>query len=225
MLTEAWDRRLDRHEAFLECRPVDRPLIGPWRSGYYPAEQFPRGTARWQTGEVLQAEDVSFAPFADDYERLYASQQEDRRRFRLRRLRVLGYSVAGGDLGCRVVAAAANCCAKPCLTGLDKTGTGSEPHDDSRTLPGCREVPSPILLDTNAWLESTAAIHAGTRGLFGGPISGVSAVAARARRCGGRHVGRNGVRDRFFRRHRRNARIVGPLLPERGWRCSSVCRR
>jgi hypothetical protein len=71
MLTDMRDERVDRHEAFLERRPVDRPLIGPWTSGYYPAEQFPGGTARWQAGATLRAEDVSFALFADDYERLH----------------------------------------------------------------------------------------------------------------------------------------------------------
>ena len=69
MLTGAWNQRLDRHEAFLKCRSVDRPVIGPWNSGYYPAEQFPSGTAHWQTGAVLRAGDVSFAPFTEDYER------------------------------------------------------------------------------------------------------------------------------------------------------------
>jgi len=26
-----------RHEAFLECRPIERPLLGLWIGGYYPA--------------------------------------------------------------------------------------------------------------------------------------------------------------------------------------------
>jgi hypothetical protein len=133
---------------------VDRPLIGPWRSGYYPAEQFPQGAAQWQPGAVLQAEDVSFAPFAADYERLYAAQQEDSGDFGYVGSAYWGIPWLEAILGCRVVAAAANCCAKPCLTGLDKTGTGSEPHDDSRTLPGCREAPVPVLLDSNAWLQA-----------------------------------------------------------------------
>jgi len=119
MLTDAWDQRLDRHEAFLECRPVDRPLIGPWRSGYYPAEQFPCGAARWQTGAVLRAEDVSFAPFAEDYERLYESQQENDGDFGYVGSAYWGVPWIEAIMGYPVAVAAANCCAKPCLKSLD----------------------------------------------------------------------------------------------------------
>jgi hypothetical protein len=114
MLTNAWDQRLDRHEAFLECRPVDRPLIGPWRSGYYPAEQFPSGTECWQSGAVLRAEDVSFAPFAEDYQRLYESQQENDGDFGYVGSAYWGIPWLEAIMGCPVTVAVANCCAKPC---------------------------------------------------------------------------------------------------------------
>jgi len=64
-----------RHEAFLECRPVERPLVGLWIGGYYPAEQFPRGTAQWRLEQRLDPQDVRFSPFADDYESLYQAHR------------------------------------------------------------------------------------------------------------------------------------------------------
>jgi hypothetical protein len=119
MLAKAWDQRIDRHEAFVECRPVDRPLIGPWRSGYYPAEQFPRGTARWQVGQTLRPEDVSFAPFAEDYEQLFRSQQDSDGDFGFVASAYWGIPWLEAIMGCPVIAATANCCAKPCRQGLD----------------------------------------------------------------------------------------------------------
>jgi hypothetical protein len=136
MAMDAWDQRLDRHEAFLERRPVDRPLIGPWRSGYYPAEQFPRGTARWQAGTVLRAEDVSFAPFAEDYQRLYESQQQNDSDFGYVGSAYWGIPWLEAILGCSVIAATANCCARPCLTSFDAASL--------RTVD----------LDGNAWLTA-----------------------------------------------------------------------
>lgn len=136
MLTDVWDQRLNRQEAFLEYRPVDRPVIGPWRSGYYPAEQFPCGTARWQTGAVLQADEVSFAPFVEDYERLYGSQHEGNGDFGYVGSAYWGIPWLEAIMGCPVVVAAANCCAKPCFTSLDNV-KGLAPD-----------------LDTNAWLNA-----------------------------------------------------------------------
>ena len=111
MMTDAWKQQLDRHEAFLECRPVDRPLIHPWRSGYYPAEQFPCGTSRWQTGAILRPEDVCFAPFAEDYERLYESQQNSDGDFGYVGSAYWGIPWLEAIMGCPVAAATANCCA------------------------------------------------------------------------------------------------------------------
>jgi hypothetical protein len=115
MLTDAWEQRLDRHEAFLECRAVDRPLLGPWRSGYYPAEQFPGGTARWHTGAILQPDDVSFAPFAEDYQQLYESQTENDGDFGYVGSAYWGIPWLEAIIGCPVAVAPANCYAKPRL--------------------------------------------------------------------------------------------------------------
>jgi hypothetical protein len=136
MLTNACDQLLDRHEAFLECRAVDRPLIGPWRSGYYPAEQFPSGTGRWQTGAILRADDVSFAPFAEDYERLYESQQDGDSDFAYVGSAYWGIPWLEAIMGCEVMATVANCCTKPCLASLNRA-TGLT-----------------IDLDTNAWMNT-----------------------------------------------------------------------
>ena len=119
MLVDAWNQRVDKHEAFLECRPVDRPLIGPWRSGYYPATQFPRGTAGWPTGAHLQAGDVFFAAFSDDYERLCEAPPDSNDDFGYVGSAYWGIPWLEAIMGCPVAVAAANCCSRPCLTSLD----------------------------------------------------------------------------------------------------------
>ena len=91
---------------------MDRPLIGPWTSGYYPAEQFPCGTARWQTGAVLQANEVSFASFAEDYERLYEAQHENNSDLGYVGSAYWGIPWLEAIMGCPVAVAVANCCAK-----------------------------------------------------------------------------------------------------------------
>ena len=118
MLIDECAKRLDRHEAFLERRPVERPLVRSWKSGYYPAEQFPSGTSRWRPGTILQPEDVSFAPFADDYQRLYESQRSDGD-FGYVASAYWGIPWLEAIMGCPVTVATANCCAKPCLAGPD----------------------------------------------------------------------------------------------------------
>jgi hypothetical protein len=67
---------LPRHEAFLRCEKVDRPLLGAWIGGYYPAEQFPQGHHGWRAGQLLQPTDVCFDAFRDDYELLYRTHQQ-----------------------------------------------------------------------------------------------------------------------------------------------------
>jgi hypothetical protein len=130
------DGRMERHEAFLECRAVDRPLIGYWSSGYYPAEQFPRATSRWKNGAVLRPDEVSFAPFAEDYERLYGSQHESNGDFGYVGSAYWGIPWLEAIMGCPVTVAVANCCAKPCLTSIDN-------------MKGLA-----LDLDTNAWLNT-----------------------------------------------------------------------
>ena len=120
MLTDAWNQRLDRHEAFLECRLVDRPLIRPWNAGYYPAEQFSHGTADWQAGVFLRAEDVSFSAFAEDYGRLHESQHKSDSDFGYVGSAYWGIPWLEAIMGCPVAVALANCCAKPCLRSLDE---------------------------------------------------------------------------------------------------------
>jgi hypothetical protein len=144
VLMDAWDQRRNRHEAFLECRPVDRPLLGPWRSGYYPAEQFPGGTARWQTGAILQPDDVSFAPFAEDYQRLFESQHENDGDFGYAGSAYWGIPWLEAILGCPVAVAPANCYARPC----------SSRHTPCAVLPHteCAGYVA-IDLDANPWMN------------------------------------------------------------------------
>lgn len=67
---------LPKHKAFLQLEPVDRPLLGAWVGGYYPAEQFPRGHSNWNIGQQLEPKDVCFDNFRDDYEALYNIHRE-----------------------------------------------------------------------------------------------------------------------------------------------------
>jgi hypothetical protein len=55
---------------------VDRPLLGAWIGGYYPAEQFPQGHHSWQLGQSLQPADVCFDAFRSDYEMLYRMHRQ-----------------------------------------------------------------------------------------------------------------------------------------------------
>ena len=67
---------LPRHEAFLRREPLDRPLLGAWVGGYYPAEQFPQGHVSWRIGQELEPHDVRFDAFRKDYEALYRTHFE-----------------------------------------------------------------------------------------------------------------------------------------------------
>jgi hypothetical protein len=76
MSSQSPESLLPRHEAFLRCEQADRPLLGAWLGGYYPAEQFPRGHRSWQLGQLLQPADVRFKAFRGDYEALHRLHQE-----------------------------------------------------------------------------------------------------------------------------------------------------
>ena len=104
------------HEAFLECRPVDRPLVGLWIGGYYPAEQFPRGTAAVAPEQRLDPQDVRFALFADDYESLYQAHLAVDDDFFYVGSAYWGIPWLEAILGCPVSLAAANCRAEAFLS-------------------------------------------------------------------------------------------------------------
>jgi hypothetical protein len=76
MSSQSPESLLPRHEAFLRCAQVDRPLLGAWVGGYYPAEQFPRGHHSWRVGQLLGPADVCLDAFRDDYEALYRIHQQ-----------------------------------------------------------------------------------------------------------------------------------------------------
>lgn len=136
MLTGDWMERIDRHEAFLECRRMDRPLLGPWRSGYFPAEQFPHGTSTWEVGKSLRPEEVAFAPFAEDYERLNVLQSDESGDFNYVGSAYWGIPWLEAIMGCPVFVAKANCSVKPCLKDIDAV----------------KEIA--IALDSNAWFAA-----------------------------------------------------------------------
>jgi hypothetical protein len=106
---------LTRHEAFLRLAPADRPLLGFWLGGYYPAEQFSNGAGRWCDGQILQPDDVAFADFAADYDALFRLHQEADDDFFYVGSAYWGVPWMEAILGCPVVAAGSNCRAEPCL--------------------------------------------------------------------------------------------------------------
>jgi hypothetical protein len=110
------DNLIAGHEAFLECRPVDRPLIGMWVGGYYPAEQFPRGTAEWRAGGRLDPPDVRFRAFAEDYESLYQAHRAVDDEFFYVGSAYWGVPWLEAILGCPVSVVAANCRAEAFLS-------------------------------------------------------------------------------------------------------------
>lgn len=125
MSRETPDNLIARHEAFLNLEPVERPLLGFWLGGYYPAEQFPAGTAGWHDGQELRPEDVAFAPFAADYEKLFRLHQQAADDFFYVGSAYWGIPWLEAILGCPVFAAGSNCRAEAC-SSLD-VGAGGPP--------------------------------------------------------------------------------------------------
>ena len=126
---------IDRHEAFLSCGPADRPVLGMWSGGYFPAEQFPRGTSGWADGRLLAPADVSLPEFAPDYENLYRLHRDIDDDFFFVGSAYWGVPWLEAILGCPVRAGATTCWAEPCLSGL---------ADVPRTIGN---------LDDNGWLQ------------------------------------------------------------------------
>ena len=146
-----------RHEAFLECRPVDA-LVGLWIGGYYPAEQFPRGTAQWRAEQRLDPQDVRFSPFAADYESLYQAHRAADDDFFYVGSAYWGIPWLEAILGCPVAVVAANCRAEALLS-------------DPRDFAGFDAD-----LDANPWLDALLRF---TRNWSALP----TAVFQSARRC------------------------------------------
>lgn len=134
MSLEAPGNLIARHEAFLNLEPVEQPVLGFWLGGYYPADQFPAGTAGWREGRELPPDGVSFAPFASDYETLFRLHQQADDDFFYIGSAYWGIPWMEAVLGCPVFAAGANCRAEACLAELDE--------------------PFPANLESNAWFQT-----------------------------------------------------------------------
>jgi hypothetical protein len=115
MSREPSERLIARHEAFLNLAPVERPLLGFWRGGYFPAEQFPAGVAGWRDGQELHPQEVAFAPFAAGYEELFRLHQQADDDFFYVGSAYWGIPWLEAILGSRVYAAGAHGRAEPCL--------------------------------------------------------------------------------------------------------------
>ena len=108
------------HEAFLRCERADRPLLGFWFGGYYPAEQFPRGRSAWREGQTLLPDDLRLERFAADYENLYRLHRDVDDDFFYVASAYWGVPWLEAMLGCPVVVGPTTCWADPCLYRLDE---------------------------------------------------------------------------------------------------------
>ncbi len=104
---------IDRHEAFLACAPVDRPLIGRWFGGYFPSYQFPQGVASWRDGQVLQPDKVEFSQFVEDYENLYRVHLDAKDDWFFVASAYWGIPWLEAILGCRIESTSFTCRAEP----------------------------------------------------------------------------------------------------------------
>lgn len=116
MNAESWESLLARHEAFLHCQPIDRPLLGEWVGGYYPAEQFPHGHGSWNSDQLLDPSAVRCAAFCDDYQHLYKLHQEAEDDFFYVGSAYWGIPWLEAILGCPIHVGTTSCWAAPCLS-------------------------------------------------------------------------------------------------------------
>ena len=110
-----FDSLLDRHEAFLHRRKVGKPLIGYWAGGYYPVEQFPRGTSRWRPGQLIRPDDLRFEAFREDYQNLYRIHDQLTDDFFYIGSAYWGIPWLEAIMGCAVYAGKTSAWTKPCL--------------------------------------------------------------------------------------------------------------
>jgi len=135
MSSQSVDALLPRHEAFLRRQPTDRPLVGAWVGGYYPAEQFPRGHRGWRIGQPLEPVDVRFEAFREDYEHLYRVHREADDDFFYVGSPYGGIPWLESILGCALRVGQTSCWAKPWF---------AEPSDVSRLF---------FDLEDNRWFQ------------------------------------------------------------------------
>jgi hypothetical protein len=112
MSSQSPESLLPRHEAFLRREPVDRPLLGAWLGGYYPADQFPRGHGNWRVGQRLEPGHVRFAAFREDYEALYCAHRAVNDDFFYVGSAYWGIPWLEAILGCPIHAGRTNCWAE-----------------------------------------------------------------------------------------------------------------
>ncbi len=133
---------LPRHEAFLRCEQVDRPLLGAWLGGYYPAEQFPDGHHSWRVGQLLTPTDVRFDAFRGDYETLYRMHREAEDDFFYVGSAYWGIPWLEAILGCAIHVGETSCWAQMCR--VDRTGDACVAPANMGLCPN---------LQDNAWLQ------------------------------------------------------------------------
>jgi len=114
MSSQSPESLLPRHEAFLSRATVDRPLLGAWVGGYYPADQFPQGHHAWQIGQLLRPADVCFDAFHSDYETVYRMHREAEDDFFYVGSAYWGIPWLEAILGCAVHVGETSCWAEMC---------------------------------------------------------------------------------------------------------------
>ena len=131
-----------RHEAFLECRPVERPV-----GRALDRRLLSRGAVSRRHGGLASAgsgsirPDVRFSPFAADYESLYQSHQAADDDFFYVGSAYWGIPWLEAILGCPVSVVMANCRAEAFL---------SDPRDFARFGANLLDAD----LDANPWLAA-----------------------------------------------------------------------
>ncbi len=129
------------------CEKVDRPLLGTWLGGYYPAEQFPHGHHGWQVGQLLQPTDVCFDDFRSDYETLYQMHREAEDDFFYVGSAYWGIPWLEAILGCPIHVGETSCWAgRACIAHQASFG-------DIRGGVLCTPYPRRVDLQDNAWFQ------------------------------------------------------------------------
>lgn len=123
------------HDAFIDCAPAEKPLMGYWIGGYCPVDQFPAGARRWRPGQIIQPQDVHFAEFRRDYENLHQLHDQCRDDFFYVASAYWGIPWLEAIMGCDIRAGDTSAWAQPVLAEIDRVSE------------------LPVDLDANPWFH------------------------------------------------------------------------
>jgi len=107
--------RLQRHQAFFNRQPVDRPLIGSWLFGFFIHQQYPSVAAAMQPGPV-QPDDIPIELFLKDVDALFEAYTELDDDYPLSTGAFYGVPWLEAIMGCPVYFSGTNMYTGPCIT-------------------------------------------------------------------------------------------------------------